>query len=50
MSSFENFLHSFSDDNYLKGKQFEKFVKWYLENDPREDEIIPLLNFVNFIG
>jgi len=33
MASFSKFLESFNDDN-SKGKQFEGFVKWFLENDP----------------
>ena len=33
MASFSKFLESFNDDN-SKGKQFEVFVKWFLENDP----------------
>jgi superfamily II DNA or RNA helicase len=32
MASFDKFLSSFESSN-LKGKQFEKFCKWFLEND-----------------
>lgn len=32
MADFQNFLSSFDSSN-LKGKQFEKFCKWFLEND-----------------
>jgi predicted helicase len=34
MSSFIKFLESFDKDPIKKGKQFEYFVKWFLENDP----------------
>ena len=32
MADFQKFLSSFDSSN-LKGKQFEKFCKWFLEND-----------------
>jgi predicted helicase len=32
MADFQKFLSSFESSN-LKGKQFEKFCKWFLEND-----------------
>ena len=34
MASFKNFLSTFSRDSGEKGKQFERFVKWFLVNDP----------------
>ena len=33
MSDFATFIKSFDTEN-SKGKQFEKFCKWFLENDP----------------
>jgi predicted helicase len=33
-SLFVNFLKSFSADAHARGKQFEHFVKWFLQNDP----------------
>jgi predicted helicase len=32
MATFKNFLNSFDQKN--KGKEFERFVKWFLKNDP----------------
>lgn len=34
MASFKDFLSTFSSDSGEKGKQFERFVKWFLLNDP----------------
>ena len=34
MSSFNQFISSFDKDSSKRGKQFEVFVKWFLENDP----------------
>ena len=33
MATFEKFRNSFNPDSHIKGKQFEHFVKWFLEND-----------------
>jgi len=35
MASFEQFLNTFDIDNDTKGKQFEKFLKWYFQNHPK---------------
>ena len=34
MASFAEFLKSLDADSGKRGKQFEHFVKWFLENDP----------------
>ncbi|MDB9845090.1 Helicase associated domain protein [Burkholderiaceae bacterium] len=34
MASFKDFISTFSSDSGEKGKQFERFVKWFLLNDP----------------
>ena len=34
MASFKDFLSTFSSSTDEKGKQFERFVKWFLVNDP----------------
>ena len=34
MASFKDFFSTFSTDPNEKGKQFERFVKWFLVNDP----------------
>ncbi len=34
MASFKDFISTFSSDSGEKGKQFERFVKWFLINDP----------------
>ena len=34
MASFRDFISTFSSDSGEKGKQFERFVKWFLINDP----------------
>lgn len=34
MAFFKDFLSTFSGDSSEKGKQFERFVKWFLVNDP----------------
>ena len=34
MASFKDFLSTFSSNTDEKGKQFERFVKWFLVNDP----------------
>lgn len=34
MASFINFLESFPTDRFYKGKEFERFVKWFLTNEP----------------
>lgn len=34
MNSFLALFNSLSADSNLKGKQFEKITKWFLENDP----------------
>jgi superfamily II DNA or RNA helicase len=34
VSNFATFYESLSSDGYLRGKQFEHFVKWFLVNDP----------------
>ena len=34
MASFDTFLNSFDPDSLTRGKQFERFVKWFLKNDP----------------
>ena len=34
MASFKDFLSTFSSDSGEKGEQFERFVKWFLVNDP----------------
>ena len=35
MATFEQFLNTFDIDNDSKGKQFEKFLKWYFQNHPK---------------
>ena len=35
MGSFVSFFNTFSPDSNQRGKQFEHFVKWFLENDPQ---------------
>lgn len=35
MSTFDQFLSSLDPDSGKRGKQFEYFVKWFLENDPQ---------------
>lgn len=35
MGNFANFFNTFSSDTNERGKQFEQFVKWFLENDPQ---------------
>jgi predicted helicase len=34
MASFGEFLLTFHDDMNRRGKQFERFIKWFLKNDP----------------
>jgi predicted helicase len=34
MASFAEFLSTFDDDIKRRGKQFERFVKWFLKSDP----------------
>jgi predicted helicase len=34
MASFREFLKSFDTDRGKRGHQFERFVKWFLKNDP----------------
>ena len=34
MGEFTTLFDNLADDNYLRGKQFERICKWYLENDP----------------
>jgi Helicase associated domain len=34
MASFGEFLLTFDGDMNRRGKQFERFVKWFLKNDP----------------
>ena len=34
MDSFDQLLSSFSSDSNIKGREFERFAKWYFENDP----------------
>ncbi len=34
MATFIDFYNSLDNDVALRGKQFERFCKWYLENDP----------------
>ena len=34
MASFGEFLSTFHDDMNRRGKQFERFIKWFLKNDP----------------
>jgi predicted helicase len=34
MASFGEFLLTFDGDLNRRGKQFERFVKWFLKNDP----------------
>ncbi len=34
MDSFQTLLSSLSPDSSVRGKQFEKIVKWYFENEP----------------
>jgi predicted helicase len=34
MTSFNQFISSFDKDSSKRGKQFEVFVKWFLQNDP----------------
>ncbi|MBJ8347614.1 DEAD/DEAH box helicase [Antrihabitans sp. YC2-6] len=34
MGKFTTLYSNLSADNYLRGKQFERICKWYLENDP----------------
>jgi len=35
LDSFENFYASLDLDPRVRGKQFEKLVKWFFKNDPR---------------
>ena len=35
VGSFAQFLASFDPDPHVRGKQFEKAVKWLLLNDPK---------------
>jgi predicted helicase len=34
MASFAEFLSTLDDDINRRGKQFERFIKWFLKNDP----------------
>jgi hypothetical protein len=34
MASFTEFFSTFDGDTNLRGKQFERFVKWFLKSDP----------------
>src|SRR6476659_8291451 len=34
MASFSEFLSTFDADTNRRGKQFERFTKWFLKNDP----------------
>ena len=34
MATFEEFYISLDPDSGIRGKQFEKFVKWFLKTDP----------------
>ena len=35
MATFAELRERFSDDEYKRGKQFERVCKWFLETDPR---------------
>ena len=34
MATFDEFYKSLDPDSGVRGKQFEKFVKWFLKTDP----------------
>ena len=34
MANFDEFYASLDPDVRIRGKQFEKFVKWFLKTDP----------------
>ena len=34
MATFDEFYKSLDPDSGIRGKQFEKFVKWFLKTDP----------------
>ena len=34
MATFDEFYKSLDPDSGIRGKQFEKFVKWFLKNSP----------------
>ena len=34
MATFDEFYQSLDPDSGIRGKQFEKFVKWFLKTDP----------------
>ncbi|ABM69340.1 DEAD/DEAH box helicase [Prochlorococcus marinus] len=34
MATFDEFYSSLDSDPRIRGKQFEKFIKWFLKNDP----------------
>jgi len=34
MAAFDEFYSSLDSDPGIRGKQFKKFVKWFLKNDP----------------
>jgi hypothetical protein len=34
MASFSDFLATLDPDSGKRGGQFERFVKWFLKNDP----------------
>ncbi len=35
MATFDDFYQTLHPDSRIRGKQFEKFVKWFLKTDPR---------------
>ena len=40
MINFELLLHSLIIEPNSKGKEYEKFAKWYPENEPRMRSVI----------
>lgn len=35
MATLSELLSQLNEDNYVRGRQFERICKWYLQNDPR---------------
>nr|ABE10993.1 putative helicase [uncultured Prochlorococcus marinus clone ASNC612] len=40
MATFEHFYKSLSPNSQVRGKEFEKLVKWFLQTDPRWNNLV----------
>ena len=40
MATFEQFYKSLSSNSQVRGKEFEKLVKWFLKTEPRWNNLV----------